>query len=176
MLKRMIAIALWLGAVGCGSSADTVTSPTTPDSGVPAASSEATNRPADATTNSDNTVEFHQFNVFISCIPETVQASGQLHVVVHSTVNDTGTHVTAHVNSQNASGVGDVTGDRYQLVQIQQIDQEIHTGEETSQVLKFRLIGQGPGKNSVLHATLDLTGNANGGPTASFSNSTSDCT
>src|SRR5262245_25053809 len=114
----MIVGALMLVAMGC-SSANT---PTAPTSGATAISSDAINRPADATTNNDNTVEFHQFNVFIPCVPEVVQASGQVHVVLQSTVNGTGTHVVAHINSQNVSGVGTVTGDHYRFIQIQQID------------------------------------------------------
>ncbi|MBA3585229.1 MAG: hypothetical protein H0W36_12015 [Gemmatimonadetes bacterium] len=109
---------------------------------------------------------------------EVVVLSGKLHILVHETINDNRFRVKLHFQPQGVSGVGLSTGDKYQGTGV---------GEETfggsfvngqfsdTFVNNFRIIGQGPGNNFLVHQTLHITVNANGEVTAEVDNFSIQC-
>jgi hypothetical protein len=121
--------------------------------------------------------------VFIPCANggsgEDVQLSGNLHVLVHTAVN--GNHFTTklHFQPQGITGAGDVTGDKYQATGVTQerFGGSFINGQFSDTFINnFRIIGQGPGNNFLVHETFHITINANGEVTASVDNFTISCT
>src|SRR5688572_13324653 len=97
------------------------------------------------TTNEQVPIEI---TVFIPCVPETVTATGTLHIVSHTAVNPDGSfHVVSHFNPQGVSGTGDVTGDRYRGTGVTQNTFNVAAGQTFTFVNNFNFIGQGPGNN-----------------------------
>ena len=98
---------------------------------------------------------------------EVVDVSGTLHVLLHFTLSDSGrVTLKEHFQPQGASGVGETTGDIYRAVGV---TQDIQTSDgvagppfEFTFVNNFRIIGQGPGNNVLIHENLHVTINANG--------------
>ena len=83
-----------------------------------------------------------------------------------------------HFQPQGISGVGETTGDKYQATGVtqQSFKNSLQNGQENLTVVNnFRIIGQGPGNNYLVHETLHFTINANGTQTVSFDNLTVDC-
>lgn len=114
--------------------------------------------------------------VFIPCVPETVTVTGELHIVSHTTVNPDGSfHVVSHFNPQGVSGIGDVTGNKYQGTGVTQTTFNINVGQTFTFVNNFRFIGQGPGNNSTIHQNVHTTVNANGEVTSTVDNLTVRC-
>jgi len=116
--------------------------------------------------------------VFIPCVPEFVLLSGDLHVLITSEVDENGgIHFKSHFQPQGISGVGSVTGDKYQGTGVTQSHTNDHDGLafETTFVNNFRIIGQGSGNNLLVHTTFHVTVNANGVVTANVLNSSVEC-
>jgi hypothetical protein len=113
--------------------------------------------------------------VFISCANggagESVTLSGTLHVLFHFTVNGAGqVTVTSQVNPQGVSGIGEITGSKYQGTGVSSSIATGRVGSQTTTINNFRIIGQGPGNNFLVHENLHFTVNANGTVTASVDN------
>lgn len=125
-----------------------------------------------------------QVGVFVPCANngagELVVLSGTLHDLVHVTIDDqSGTHVKIHDNPQGVSGVGLTTGTMYRGTGVTLTSFNVPTGDlplTTTFVNNFRIIGQGPDNNLLVHATFHLTINANGTVTATVDNFSVDCT
>jgi hypothetical protein len=116
--------------------------------------------------------------VSIPCVPEIVILTGELHVLTSSEVDSNGgIHFKTHAQPQGISGVGLVTGVKYQGTGVTQRHTTDHSGPalETTFVNNFRIIGQGPDNNLLVHTTMHLTINANGELTANVLNSRSEC-
>jgi len=103
---------------------------------------------------------------------EVVDLSGDLHVLLHVTLHDDGRFVfKEHFQPQGISGTGEVTGDKYQATGVtQDITVRGRVGVTTTAVNNFRIIGQGPGNNLLVHVTFHVTVNANGTATAEVNN------
>jgi hypothetical protein len=115
-------------------------------------------------------------SVFIPCVPELVTASGDLHIVTHTTLNpDGGFHVMSHFNPQGVSGTGDVTGNKYQGTGVTMNEFNAVVGSQFTFVNNFRFIGQGPGNNSMVHQNVHVTVNANGEVTSTVDNFSATC-
>jgi len=122
------------------------------------------------------------FTVFVPCANggagELVDFTGDLHVLVSSTIN--GNHVSGklQVQPQGVGGVGLVTGDKYRATGLTQetfsFDLSNGQGSDTF-VNNFRMIGAGPGNNFLVHETLHLTINASGSVTVFFDNFSIGC-
>jgi hypothetical protein len=121
-------------------------------------------------------------SIFIPCAAggagEMVNLNGTLHSVVSATVN--GNNVTGyfHFQPQDVTGTGQTTGAKYQATGVTQ--QSFKTSLQNGQgqltfVNNFRIIGQGPGNNFVIHETMHITFNADGTMTVNHDNFTSDC-
>jgi hypothetical protein len=138
---------------------------TAPSAGLiePMASSLA----AAAAATTDNQIFFIEQPVFVDCANggsgEVVVLRGNLHAQFHTTFNDAG-HVTikTHSNPQGVSGVGELTGAKYQGTGVTQDIFTATVGNEETFINNFRVVGQGPGNNFLVHENLHITVNANG--------------
>jgi hypothetical protein len=103
---------------------------------------------------------------------EVVDLSGNFHVLLHVTLHDDGRFVfKEHFQPQGISGIGEETGDKYQATGVtQDITVQGRVGVTTTAVNNFRIIGQGPGNNLLVHVTFHVTVNANGTATADVNN------
>lgn len=117
--------------------------------------------------------------IFIPCAAggagEVVVLSGTLHLLFHVTENANGFHVKTHAQPQQLSGTGQVTGDTYQGTGVTQDQQNVAAGETITFVNNFRIIGQGPGNNFLVHQNVHVTVNANGEITTVVDNTSIDC-
>jgi hypothetical protein len=109
------------------------------------------------------------FNPFIPCANggagEVVDGTVDLHRLVTATVN--GNNIAGKFHSQPQGGdlVGLTTGDKYQPTGVTQghFKGSLQNGQYTETfVNNFRIIGQGPGNNALVHETFHITINANG--------------
>jgi hypothetical protein len=118
--------------------------------------------------------------VFVPCAVggagETISLDGNLHVLINTTVDaQGGIHLKTHFQPQGLSGTGLTSGDKYQGTGVTQ-DQTIVTAAGVrSFVNNFRMIGQGPGNNFMVHENLSITVDAGGDVTASHDNLTTSC-
>jgi len=107
---------------------------------------------------------------------DVVVLSGDLHMLVRMTADQAGGgHATLHFQTQGLSGVGLTTGDKYQATDGSIEEFNFRFGEEVTLVENFRVIGQGPGNNFLVHLNVHVTINANGTRTASVANSSVEC-
>jgi hypothetical protein len=128
----------------------------------------------------NETISLDGFTVFVPCADggngEDVVFTGNLHVLLAVTLNASGGfHAKEHFQPQGLTGVGQSTGDKYQGTGVTQDTFNGKVGSTFTFVNNFRIIGQGPGNNSLLHETFHVTVNANGTTTVVHDNLTSDC-
>ena len=119
-------------------------------------------------------------SVFVPCADggagEVVTLSGDLHTVLRYTESASGgIHVAAHFQPQGISGVGETTGARYRGTGVTQDEFNATVGVEETFVNNFRIIGQGPGNNVLVHSVFHITFNANGSITALVDTLSVDC-
>lgn len=120
-----------------------------------------------AAATTDNEKFFIEQPVFVDCANggsgEVVVLRGNLHAQFHTTFNDAG-HVTikTHSNPQGVSGVGEITGAKYQGTGVTQDIFTATVGNQETFINNFRVVGQGPGNNFLVHENLHITVNANG--------------
>ena len=135
---------------------------------------------AQATTFNDNVRVPTQIFVFVPCATggagEFVQLSGTLHILFVTTIDDKGGfHSKFRYQPQGISGTGLITGDRYQATGVTQGTFNGKVGFETTFVNNFKIIGQGPGNNFLIHENFHVTVNKNGEVTASVDNFSVKC-
>jgi hypothetical protein len=107
---------------------------------------------------------------------EVVDLSGTLHVLFCTTLDGNGGfHTKYHFQPQGVSGTGQTTGDKYQATGVTQREFNGKVGSEFTFVNNFRIIGQGPGNNFLVHQLVHVTVNANGEVTAFVDNSSIEC-
>jgi hypothetical protein len=103
------------------------------------------------------------------CTGELVQFTGELHVLLHSTVDaNGGLHVQEHFQPQGALGTGLVSGEQYRGVGVTRNEAYIPPGglRETTFIDRFYFVSPGPSDNMLATTTIHVTFNANGEPTA----------
>jgi len=109
---------------------------------------------------------------------EKVQLSGDLHVLITSTINGNNIRVNSHFQPQGATGVGLTTGDTYQATGV---TQDFSTGSllngqfEATFINNFRIIGRGPDNNYLSHQNFHVTVNAIGEISTTHDNANVDC-
>jgi hypothetical protein len=117
--------------------------------------------------------------LFVPCADggagELVVLEGDLHVLLSITQNDNHLSVKSHSQPQGISGTGLSTGDNYQGTGVTQNHFTTGLGETFTFVNNFRIIGQGPDNNILVHETFHVTINANGVVTATVDNFSVDC-
>lgn len=135
---------------------------------------------AEATVVTTNVQIPYQVSVFVPCAVdgagEIVDLSGTLHVVFDTTLNNSGGfHTKAHFQPQGVTGIGRTSGDKYQATGVTQQNFNGNVGTQFTFVNNFRIIGQGPGNNFLVHQLVHITVNANGEVTAFVDNSSIEC-
>lgn len=118
--------------------------------------------------------------VYVPCAAdgagEVVHLSGDLHVLFALTFDGAGgVHVKSHYQPQGLSGEGLTTGVSYHGVGVTQDEYNAKVGYEETFINNFRIIGQGPGNNYLIHQNFHVTVNANGTVTASVDNFSVEC-
>ena len=137
--------------------------------------------PANAAVQVNDRTEI-RISVFVPCAAggagEVVDLSGPLHTLISATVNGNNVSGYFHFQPQGISGTGETTGAKYQAtgVTLQSFKASLQNGQANlTFVNNFRIIGQGPGNNYLVHETMHLTINADGTLTVLFDNLSIDC-
>ena len=152
------------------------------DSGAADPTGPAALAPAAASVFHDNFKIPVNILVFIPCADggagEFEELTGNLHVLFHTTINGNRFNVKSHFQPQGISGIGQSTGDKYQGTGVTQerFGGSFVNGQFSATFINnFRIIGQGPGNNFLIHETFHITVNANGEVTAFVDNFRVDC-
>jgi len=135
---------------------------------------------AKATAVTTNFSEDTQILVYIPCAlggtGEFVLLSGPLHILFSTTVDNNGGFKSKyHFQPQGISGTGEISGDHYQATGVTQETIVGRVGFEDTYVNNFKIVGQGPGNNYMVHENLHITVNPNGTLTAFVDNFSVDC-
>ena len=133
------------------------------------------------TTTYNEIVPLDQY-VFVACANggagELVHLSGDLHVLITSTINGNNIRVNSHFQPQGGRGFGLTTGDTYQATGVtqNQSNGNLLNGKfEATFINNFRTIGRGPGNNFQSHENFHVTVNATGEISTTHDNLTFDC-
>jgi len=120
--------------------------------------------------------------VFVPCAAggagELVNLSGPLHTLITLTINGNNVSGTTHFQPQGISGTGETTGDTYHATGVTKdtFKGSFQNGQYNETfVNNFRIIGQGPGNNFLVHEVFHVTFNANGTLTVFHDNLSVDC-
>ena len=135
---------------------------------------------AAATTFRENVREPIDILVFVPCAAggagEFVQLSGTLHILFVTTINSSGGfHSKYHFQPQGITGYGETTGAKYQATGVTQGTFNGRVGFEATDINNFRIIGQGPGNNFMVHQTFHITVKPDGTVTAFVDNFSVKC-
>ena len=135
---------------------------------------------AQAITVVDNFIEPLELVVFVPCANggtgEFVELAGTLHILFVTTIdNQGGFHDKFHFQPQGVSGTGLTTGDKYQGTGETQGTFTGKVGFENTFVNNFKIIGQGPGNNFLLHENFHITFHPDGTVTAFVDNFSVKC-
>src|SRR6516164_9457315 len=121
-------------------------------------------------------------SAFIPCADggagEVVDLNGPLHTLISFTINGNNVSGYFHFQPQGISGTGETTGLKYQATGItqQSFKSSLQNGQANlTFVNNFRIIGQEPGNNYLVHETMHITVNADGVATVSHDNFSVDC-
>jgi hypothetical protein len=121
-------------------------------------------------------------SAFVPCAAggagEVVVLTGNLHVLMTMTTNANETHIDMHFQPQGIRGFGSVTGDKYQGTGVTRDD--VNESNAVFPLVftfinNFRIIGQGPRNNFLLHETSHFTVNRQGVITAQQDNFSARC-
>jgi hypothetical protein len=135
---------------------------------------------AKATTFTSNEKQPVDEIIFVPCANngagENVELTGNVHILIHTTLNGNNFNTKYHVQPQGISGVGLTTGIRYHGsgVTQQQIKGSLKNETYTeTDINNFKIVGNGV--NYRIHVNTHITVNANGETTGTVNNFTSDC-
>ena len=122
---------------------------------------------AKATTFTDNVRVPVDIFVFVPCAAggagEFVDLTGTLHILFVTTIDSKGGfHSKFHFQPQGITGTGFTTGAKYQGTGVTQGTFNGKIGFVNSFVNNFKIIGQGPGNNFMIHENFHITVNAKG--------------
>jgi hypothetical protein len=133
---------------------------------------------ASATTVTTNVKVPIDLFVFVPCAlggqGELVELTGPLHILFVTVLNDQGGfHSKYHFQPQGVSGTGLTTGDKYQATGETQdtFNGKVGSiGYTDTFVNNFKIIGQGPGNNFLIHENFHVTVHPDGTVTAFVDN------
>ena len=122
-------------------------------------------------------------SLWISCANEgqgeMVALSGSLDLVNHSSQDENGgEHLSMHVRPASMTGVGATSGLMYRGTGgglVSEFNAADGLPAVYTMINNFRIIGQGPGNNLLMHMTIHVTVNANGEQTAEVDLSSYEC-
>ena len=109
---------------------------------------------------------------------ETVLLTGDLHILVSSTVNGNIVRTKFHYQPQGISGYGTISGNEYHATGVTQgqFRSALRNDQATISIVNtFRLIGRGGAENFSVHENTHLTVKANGDVNALVDNLKTDC-
>jgi hypothetical protein len=137
---------------------------------------------APASTYTSNEIVQYTMTVWVPCandgLGEYVDFSGEFHSLYHYAINGNSFTFKGHGNAQGITGVGQITGDKYQATGVSQYTETgsfVNGQHSWTDVYNFQVVGQGKGNNYLVHQTQHYTINANGELTVSFDNLSVDC-
>ena len=137
--------------------------------------------PADAAVQVNDKTNVN-LTVFVPCAAggagEVVDLSGPLHTLISFTINGNNVSGSFHFQPQGISGTGETTGAKYQAtgVTLESFKNSLQNGQANlTYVNNFRIIGQGPGNNFLVHETMHVSVNADGTVTVFHDNFSIDC-
>ena len=120
--------------------------------------------------------------VFVPCaaggVGEVVDLSGPLLTLISFTINGNNVSGYFHFQPQGVSGTGETTGANYQATGVTQetFKNSLQNGQANlTFVNNFRIIGQGPGNDFLVHETMHVSVNADGTVTVFHDNFSIDC-
>jgi hypothetical protein len=120
--------------------------------------------------------------VWVSCANggsgEGVYLTGTLHVTSQWTISANTVHYAAHFQPMGVSGYGQFTGDKYQATGVTSFSDTFHVDGfpyAVTYMNNFRIIGQGPGNNYLVHENFHVTINAKGDVTTQVDNFRAEC-
>lgn len=129
-----------------------------------------------------NSSETIGLTIFIPCAAggagEVVDLSGPLHTLISFAANKNRVAGYSHFQPQGISGVGETTGETYHAtgITLESFGGSFKNGEFTQTfVNNFKIIGQGPGNNFLVHETEHMTINADGTVTVFHDNFSAVC-
>jgi hypothetical protein len=131
------------------------------------------------TTTTNQTIPIAAF-VGSPCTSESIDISGDMHVVVHTTVSDSGGfHFSAHLNYQGVSGTGRTSGTTYRATDAGQTtfngSGDFGSANEVTNEFTFQLISAGSDDNFRVKGLFHTTVNANGETTSEVMRLEGDC-
>src|SRR5260370_17356000 len=107
--------------------------------------------------------------VFVPCAEggagEIVDLNGPLHTLISFTINGNNVSGFFHFQPQGITGTGETTGAKYQATGVTQesFKNSLQNGQANGTFINnFRIIGQGPPNNFLLHEPLPFTINPSG--------------
>ena len=109
---------------------------------------------------------------------EIIEMSGPLHTLVTARINGNSVSGKFHYQPQGISGIGQTTGARYQATGVTQqtFKSILQDGQARfNYINNFRIIGQGPENNFLVHENLRFTIYPDGTMTVSHDNFSVDC-
>jgi hypothetical protein len=118
------------------------------------------------------------YDAVLNGCTEPIQFTGELHILFHSTLSSSGNyHVKFHFQPQGVQGTGLRTGAKYQATGVTQVEYNFNgpLPFTESYINNFRLIGQGPDNNLLVHENFHITINSNGDVTAVHDNFSVEC-
>ena len=137
--------------------------------------------PADAAVQVNDKTNVN-LTIFVPCAAggagEIVDLSGSLHTLISFTINGNNVSGYFHFQPQGISGTGETTGAKYQATGVteESFKNSLQNGQANlTFVNNFRIIGQGPGNNYLVHETLHVSVNADGAVTVFHDNFSVDC-
>ena len=135
---------------------------------------------AAATTFMVNYTEELDLLVYVPCAlggtGEIVELSGPLHVLFTITSSSSGTYVLKYLNHpQGITGTGWSSGDKYQATGETGGTYTARIGFEETFINNFKIVGQGPGNNFMIHENFHFTVNPNGTLTVYADNFSVEC-
>jgi hypothetical protein len=135
---------------------------------------------AAATTFTVTYSEETELFVYVPCalggMGEEVYLSGPLHILFSVTYGSSGSFVSKYLfQPQGISGTGVSSGDKYQATGETGETYTGRIGYQDTFVNNFKIVGQGPGNNFMVHENLHITVNPNGTLTAYADNFSVDC-
>lgn len=137
--------------------------------------------PVQAAVQSNESIDI-SLVVFVPCANggagELVDLNGPLHILITFNINGNSFSGKTHFQPHGISGVGLDTGDKYQGTGVTQghFKGSFNNGQfNQTFVNNFRIIGQGPGNNFLVHKNFHLTINANGEVTTAHDNFNVEC-
>jgi len=137
--------------------------------------------PADAAVQVNDKTNVN-LTIFVPCAAggagEIVDLSGSLHTLISFTINGNNVSGYFHFQPQGVSGTGETTGANYQATGVTQetFKNSLQNGQANlTFVNNFRIIGQGPGNNFLVHETMHVSVNADGTVTVFHDNFSIDC-